>query len=326
MDTNNTNGLFVLSASPHVKHKNNTRRIMLDVIIALMPAFIWSVVMFGWKALMLTAISVISCVGFEYGYQKLMKKPVTIGDLSAVVTGIILAFNVPSSAAWWIMPIGAFFAIVIVKQLFGGIGKNVVNPAIAARIFMFVSWPQQLTSFAEPITDAVSSATALGSLKTGLIPESYSVLDMFLGICPGSLGEVSAMLLMIGGIYLIVRRVITWHIPVAFIGTVYVLGLLFPQAGGFVQYACYAIFSGGVMLGSIFMATDYTTSPVTPKGRIIFGIGCGLLTVLIRYFGAYPEGVSFAIMIMNLLVWYIDRATIPVRFGGKKQKGGKSNG
>jgi electron transport complex protein RnfD len=321
MNTNTE--LFALSSSPHVKHKNNTQRIMLDVIIALLPSFIWSVVMFGWKSIVLTAVSVASCVLFEYAYQKLMKKTTTVGDLSAVVTGMLIAFNVPSHAAWWLMPLGAFFAIVIVKQLFGGIGKNVVNPAIAARIFLFVSWPDQLTGFSEPITDAVSSATVLGALKEGVIPENYDILDMFLGFCPGSLGEVSALMLLIGGVYLIVRRIITWHIPVSFIATVALFGVIFPQAGGNLEYMLYALCSGGLMLGAIFMATDYTTSPVTANGRLLFGFGCGALTVLIRYFGAYPEGVSFAIMIMNLLVWYIDRLTIPVRFGGKKQKGGK---
>ena len=318
-----TNELLALSSSPHVKHKNNTRRIMLDVIIAMLPAFIWSAVVFGWRPIMLTAVSVASCVLWEYLYRRLLKKSNTVGDLSAVITGMLLAFNVPAHAAWWLMPVGAFFAIVIVKQLFGGIGKNVVNPAIAARIFLFVSWPDQLTHFSEPITDAVSSATVLSALKQGIILEDYSVLDMFLGFCPGSLGEVSTLMILIGGLYLIVRRVITWHIPVAFIGTVALFGIIFPQAGGNVEYMLYALCSGGLMLGAIFMATDYTTSPVTPKGRLLFGFGCGALTVMIRYFGAYPEGVSFAIMIMNLLVWYIDRVTIPVRFGGKKQKGGK---
>lgn len=314
--------LLVLSSSPHVKHKNNTQRIMLDVIIAMLPAFIWSVVVFGWKPIMLTAISVISCVGFEYGYQKLMKKPTTIGDLSAVITGMLIAFNVPATASWWLMPIGAFFAIVIVKQLFGGIGKNVVNPAIAARVFLFISWPAQLTNFPKPniAADAISSATALGSLKAGALPEGYSLLDMFLGFCPGCIGEVSAMLLLVGGLYLIIRRVITWHIPVAFIGTVALAGVIFPQAGTNLEYLGYAVLSGGLILGAFFMATDYTTSPVTAKGRLLFGFGCGVITVMIRYFGAYPEGVSFAIMIMNLLVWYIDRLTLPVRFGGKKSK------
>ncbi|MBQ9117155.1 MAG: RnfABCDGE type electron transport complex subunit D [Clostridia bacterium] len=311
--------LLVLSSSPHVKHKNNTRSIMLDVIIAMLPALVWSVVTFGWRPLMLTFVSVLSCISFEYGFQRLTNRPTTVNDLSAVVTGMLLAFNVPSHAAWWLMPIGAFFAIVIVKQLFGGIGKNVVNPAIAARIFLFVSWPAQLTGFNQPFTDAVSSATPLSFLKTGVIPEGYSILDMFLGLCPGCLGEVSSLLLLVGGIYLLVRRVITWHIPVAYLGTVAALAFIFPQAGGGLEYMAYTLFSGGLMLGAFFMATDYTTSPVTYKGRLLYGFGCGVLTVMIRYFGAYPEGVSFSIMIMNLLVWYIDRLTIPVKFGGKKK-------
>ena len=316
------NGLFVLSASPHVHRKTSTRTVMLDVIIALMPAFIWSIVVFGWKALLLTAVSVASCVFFEWGFQKLARRPVTVGDLSAVVTGILIAFNVPSSAAWWLMPLAAFFAIVIVKQLFGGIGKNVVNPAIAARIFLFISWPNQLTVFNEPFTDAVSSATPLQALKVAELP-GYDLLDMFLGFIPGCIGEVSALMLLLGGAYLFIRRVITWHIPVSYLATVALFAVLFPKVGGNFEYLGYSLFSGGLMICALFMATDYTTSPVTYKGRLIFGFGCGALTVLIRYFGAYPEGASFAVMIMNLLVWYIDRLTLPVRFGGKKKGGVK---
>lgn len=320
MNSNESTELLALSPSPHVKSKCTTHIIMRDVLIALAPALCWSIFVFGWRALFLTAVSVAFCVFFEYGYEKLMKRPITVGDLSAAVTGVLLAFNVPSGAAWWLMPIGAFFAIVIVKQLFGGIGKNVVNPALAARIFLFVSWPAELTEFSEPAADAISSATALANLKEGILP-SYSIADMFLGKCPGCIGEVSALMLLIGAVYLIVRRVITWHIPVAYIGTVALLALIFPQAGTAFEYLAYSVFSGGLILGAVFMATDYTTSPVTSKGRLIYGVGCGLLTVLIRRFGAYPEGVSFSIMIMNLLVWYIDRLTIPVRFGGKQKKG-----
>ena len=314
--------LLVLSSSPHVHRKTATRNVMLDVLIALAPALVWSVVVFGWKALLLTAISVASCVFFEWGFQKLTKRPVAIGDLSAAVTGVLLAFNVPVTAAWWTMPLGAFFAIVIVKQLFGGIGKNVVNPAIAARVFLFVSWPGEMTQYTEPFVDAVSQATPLASLKTGVLPE-YGMLDAFLGRIPGCIGEVSALMLLIGVAYLLIRRVITWHIPVAYIGTVALLALIFPQAGTAIEYLGYSVLSGGLLLGAFFMATDYTTSPVTYKGRLLFGFGCGLLTVMIRYFGAYNEGVSFAIMIMNLLVWYIDRLTLPVRFGGKKKGGAK---
>lgn len=308
--------ILTLSPSPHVKYSGTTTTIMRDVLIALTPAVIWSVVVFGLKALLLTALSVVFCVGFEFGYQKLMKKPVTVTDLSAAVTGVILSLNLPVTCSWWALMLGDFFAIIIVKQLFGGIGKNIVNPAIAARIFMFVSWPSQLSSFKEPMSDAVSSATPLASLKLGELP-AYSLSDTFLGFIPGCMGEVSALMILIGAIYLFARRIITWHIPVSFLATVAVIALIFPTAGSRIDSALFALLSGGLLFGAIFMATDYTTSPVTFKGRIIFGVGCGLLTVMIRYFGAYPEGVSFAIMIMNLLVWYIDRVTLPRPFGSK---------
>lgn len=308
------NQLFALSSSPHVRTKNTTSVIMRDVLIALAPAFVWSVVVFGYKALVLTALSVALCVFFEAGYQKLTKKPVTVSDLSAAITGVLIAFNLPSSCAWWVLIPGTFFAIVIVKQLFGGIGKNIVNPAIAARIFMFVSWPSQMSAFKEPLSDAVSSATPLTSMKAGVLPNE-SLVDMFLGFIPGSIGEVSALMILIGGAYLLIRRVITWHIPVSFIATVALFSVIFPQAGTNLEYLVYSVLSGGLLLGAFFMATDYTTSPVTWKGRLIFGFGCGLITVAIRFLGAYPEGVSFAIMIMNLLVWYIDRVTLPRRFG-----------
>ena len=308
------NQLFALSSSPHVRTKNTTSVIMRDVLIALAPAFVWSVIVFGYKAFVLTALSVALCVFFEAGYQKLTKKPVTVSDLSAAITGVLIAFNLPSSCAWWVLIPGTFFAIVIVKQLFGGIGKNIVNPAIAARIFMFVSWPSQMSAFKEPLSDAVSSATPLTSMKAGVLPNE-SLVDMFLGFIPGSIGEVSALMILIGGAYLLIRRVITWHIPVSFIATVALFSVIFPQAGTNLEYLVYSVLSGGLLLGAFFMATDYTTSPVTWKGRLIFGFGCGLITVAIRFLGAYPEGVSFAIMIMNLLVWYIDRATLPRRFG-----------
>lgn len=308
-----------VSPSPHIKHQNTTQSIMMHVLIALIPAFIWGIVTGGVNALILTLLSVTLCVLFELAYELLMKKPVTVSDLSAAVTGVLLAFNVPSTCKWWVLAFGCFFAIIIVKQLFGGIGKNIVNPAIAARIFMFVSWPEHMTGFENQI-DAISSATPLTSIAAGAVPK-YSVLDAFLGNIPGCIGEVSALLLIIGGIHLIIHRIITPHIPLAFIGTVALISALFPQAGLiFYDSIGYQVFSGGLMLGAIFMATDYTTSPVTPIGRIIFGIGCGLLTMLIRYFGAYAEGVSFAIMIMNLLVWYIEKATAPKVFGSKKPK------
>lgn len=329
MDSNKT---LTLSPSPHVKHKNTTQVVMRDVLIALTPAFIWSIVIYGWMAAVLTVLSVALCVFYEFAYQKLTKKPITVSDCSAAITGMLIAFNLPVTTAPWVLIFGCFFAIVIVKQLFGGIGKNIVNPAIAARIFMFVSWPGQLSHFPKGYynpfvsADAVSSATPLTALKGGAVPET-SVLESFLGQTGGSLGEISALLLLAGGAYLIIRRVITWHIPVAFIATVAVFAFFFPQAGlsGLTSMG-YHVFSGGLMLGAIFMATDYTTSPVTPVGRLIFGVGCGLLTVMIRYLGAYPEGASFAIMIMNLLVWYIDRITMPRVFGQRKEKKAKEGG
>ncbi len=315
----NNGKLYSLSPSPHVKSKNTTQVVMRDVLIALMPALIWAVVSFGIMPLVLTLLSVALCVGFEAGYQFLAKKPITVSDLSAAVTGVILAFNVPSTCAWWVFIPGSFFAIVIVKQFFGGIGKNVFNPALAARIFMFVSWPSEMSGgYVTPFTDAVASATPLAQMKSG--EAVTNVLDAFIGKDPGCLGEISALALLIGFAYLLVRKVITWHIPVTYIGTVALFALLFPQAGGRVDYMLMAIFSGGLMLGAIFMATDYTISPVTKLGRVIYGVGCGLLTVMIRYFGAYPEGVSFAIMIMNCLVWYIDRVTTPKVFGSKEAK------
>lgn len=317
-----SNQLFTLSPSPHVKHKNSTQSVMLHVLIALAPAFIWSIVIGGIMAAVLTVISVALCVLYEYGYQRLTKKPVTVSDLSAAVTGVLIAFNLPATFSPWLLIFGCFFAIVVVKQLFGGIGKNIVNPAIAARIFMFISWPEQMTGYVNKL-DSVSSATPLSALSAGQIPE-YEVIDAFLGNIPGCIGEVSALLLIVGGLHLIVRRVITWHIPVSFIGTVALIALIFPLARTtLLQSIGYQLFSGGLMLGAIFMATDYTTSPVTSWGRIIYGVGCGLITMSIRYLGAYPEGVSFAIMIMNLLVWYIDKATTPKVFGDRKPKKAK---
>lgn len=331
-------GLLTVSPSPHIKHPDTTRTIMITVIIALMPAFVWSIVVFGFRALTITAISVISCVLFEFLYQFLMKKPITVLDFSAAVTGLLLAFNLPVTMPLWTLPLAAFFAIVIVKQLFGGIGKNIVNPALAARVFLF-SWPDHLgkffvnpgekvdalkISFSESsLADAVSGATPLAGLKEGVLPKT-SMLDMFIGYTPGCIGEVSALLLTIGGLILIVRKVITWHIPVSFIATVYLLTLVFPKgATNPFDFALYQILSGGLFLGAIFMATDYATSPITSVGRVIFGVGCGLITVFIRYFGSYPEGVSFAILIMNLLVWYIDRFTKPTKFGGNAHVGKK---
>ncbi len=317
--------LLTLASSPHIKRKTTTQSVMMHVLIALIPAFIWGVLTGGIMAVVLTAMSVALCVFFEFAYQKLMKKPVTVSDLSAAVTGVLLAFNVPSTCAPWVLAFGCFFAIIVVKQLFGGIGKNIVNPAIAARIFMFVSWPEQMTNFENKL-DTLSSATPLTAIAAGNVPK-YSILDALVGNIPGCIGEISAILLVAGGLHLIIHRIITPHIPLAFIGTVVVLAFFFPLGDlNAFQSIGYQVFSGGLMLGAIFMATDYTTSPVTSWGRIIYGVGCGALTMLIRYLGAYPEGVSFAIMIMNLLVWYIDKVTAPKVFGMRKPKTAKKEG
>lgn len=328
---NENKKLLTVSASPHIKAPENTRTVMIDVLIALLPALIWSVYVFSWRALTVTLISVFSCIIFEFLFEKLMKKPVTVLDFSAAVTGLLLAFSIPASVPLWLPVMGAFFAIVIVKQLFGGIGKNVVNPAIAARIFLFIAWPARLTDFAAPIVtklspftvscgDVTASATVLKSLKAGEA-SNVSLFDMFLGNMGGTIGEVSSVLLILGGLYLLMRRVITWHIPVSFIGTVAVLTFVFPKVDSVQAYEFMLseILSGGIILAAFFMATDYVTSPVTKTGRLIFGFGCGAITVFIRYFGGFPEGVSFAVMIMNLLVWYIDKFTRPKPFGAVKQ-------
>ncbi len=318
------NLMLTVSPSPHIKNPDNTRALMLDVLIALTPALIWAVYVFGWRALTLTVVSVASCVLFEMWYQLIMRKPVTIGDFSAVVTGVLIAFNLPVTASLWIPVLGALFAIVLVKQLFGGIGKNIINPAIAARVFIFSSWTKEISVIPEPFSvwsatavsvDAVSAATPLAALKTGVIPE-ISLFDLLIGNCPGVIGEVSALLLAAGGLYLLIRHVISWHIPAAFIVSVAAVTFLLPAHSNALQFMLYQILSGGLILGAFFMATDYATSPLTARGKLIYGAGCGLITVMIRYFGGYSEGVSFAIMIMNLLVWYLDRFTKPVKFGG----------
>lgn len=304
---------------------------MLDVLIALLPATAWGIYTFGMRALMIVLISVCSSVLFEFLYQFFMNLPVTVGDLSAIVTGLLLAMTLPVTVPLWIPVVGSFFAIVVVKQLFGGLGKNVVNPAIAARVFLFLAWPNQLTAFSVPKAslplfanvqnfDAISSATPLTFLKNGKIPE-VSMFDLVLGNVGGSIGEVSSVLLILGGLYLLlVRKTIRWQIPVAYLGTVLFISFAFPQMPEIYSFVAYELFSGGLILGAFFMATDYVTSPVTKTGRFIYGVGCGIITMVIRYFGQYPEGVSFAIMIMNLLVWYLDMYTRPSKFGGKEKK------
>ncbi|HIU42786.1 MAG TPA: RnfABCDGE type electron transport complex subunit D [Candidatus Ventrousia excrementavium] len=308
-----------VSSSPHIRSDETTRQIMLDVVIALMPALAVSVFVFGWRSLVLTVFSVCGCIFFEWLYGILTRRPNTTGDMSCIVTGVLLAFNMPVTAPLWLVLVGDGFAIIIVKQLFGGIGKNFMNPALSARAFLF-SWPVIMTTwvrtrtalplFTTPV-DVVTSATPLSYLKQGLMPDA-SLVDMALGMVSGCLGETSALALIAGGLYLIYRRVISPHIPVAYLGTVAVLTFLFPRGGlDPLDFMLAHLLSGGLMLGAIFMATDYTTSPLTKKGKIIFGIGCGLLTVFIRYFGSYAEGVSYSILIMNAFVPLIEKFTIP---------------
>lgn len=344
--------LLTVSSAPHIKHSDNTRVLMADVLIALTPAYIWGIYKFGWRALTLGIIAMVACVLFEALTQFLLKRPITVGDLSAVVTGLLLVMNMPVTAPLWMPVVGAAFAIIIVKQLYGGIGKNVVNPALAARVFLFISFPSYMGDYsgiedkpspfkivldtissASPVdgvgsaspADAVAYATPLHELKKGIMPEQ-SIFTLLIGDHGGSIGEISALLLVAGGIYLLVRRVISWRIPVAYIGTVFLLTMLFPKLPLVsdqvaLQYALKQILTGGVILGAIYMATDYTTSPVTPKGRLIYGVGCGAITVFIRYFGGYPEGASFAILIMNFFVWYIDKYSRPKYFGWTKPAG-----
>lgn len=303
---------FIVTVSPHIHSKDSTMTIMRDVLIALCPALIAAVVFFGARALLVAAVCVVTAVFFEWAFEKICKRPNTIGDLSAAVTGLILALNLPVSIPLWQAAFGSLIAIVLVKQLFGGIGHNFANPAITARIVMLISFSVPMTTWvAANFTDAVSGATPLAVLSNG---GSVSLLNLFLGNVSGSMGETSALALLIGGIYLLVRKVITWHTPVAFIGTVFVLALI---KGGPV-FALAEILAGGLFIGAIFMATDYSTTPSTPWGRVIFGVGCGLITCVIRFFGNYPEGVSFSILLMNILTPYISKWTASKPFGGVK--------
>ncbi len=324
------NGPLTVTSAPHLKNEEKTSTIMIDVLIALLPASAWGVYVYGLRALMIILLSVGTAILFEALYQFFMNIPVTVKDGSAAVTGLLFALCLPVSVPLWLVCIGTFFAIVIVKQLFGGLGKNVVNPAIAARVFLFLAWPSQMSFYTAPYAklpffdninkvDAVASATPLASLTNGKLPET-EMFDVVLGNVGGSIGEVSVIMLLAGGLYLLIRKTIRWHIPVAYIGTVALLSFVFPMTTPVITYTLYSIFSGGLLLGAIFMATDYVTSPVTKWGRIIYGIGCGVITVVIRNFGQYPEGVSFAIMIMNLLVWYLDMYTRPSKFGGVEKK------
>lgn len=329
------NTMFRVSSSPHIRSKESTQRIMLDVIIALMPALFASVYFFGAKVLIIVLTSIVFAVATEVAMQKIMNRPVTINDLSAVVTGLLLAYNIPSTAPWWLVAIGSIFAIAIVKHCFGGLGYNFMNPALAARALLLASWPVRMSSaaFVSPGVNAVTTATPLALFRAGAACEGglititsaslsssttlTSLWDLFLGNVGGALGETSALALLIGGIYLIYRGVISWRIPVTYIGTVGILSFVF---GGF-HYYCFMfhMLAGGLFLGAIFMATDYASSPMTAKGQLIMGVGAGVLTILIRFFGAYPEGVSYSILLMNVATPLIDRFTVPKKFGEVKK-------
>ena len=309
---------LIVSSAPHVVSPVNTSRIMLDVIIALVPAVAMATFVFGMRALLLTAVCAASCVFFEYAVEKILKRDVTIGDMSAAVTGVILSLNLPANLPFWMACVGSFIAIVIVKQLFGGMGQNFANPAITARVALFIGFATAMTNFplpaAQQTADAITGATPLALFAKGLEVPSNGA--MFFGTIGGSMGETSALALLIGGAYLLFKKVIEPTIPACFIGTVAVMALL--TGNDPIFHVC----AGGVMLGAIFMATDYVTSPITTKGKVIFGVGCGLLTMIIRLYASYPEGVSFAILIMNILTPHIDNLTIHALNGVPKEKKG----
>lgn len=308
---------LILSVSPHLRAKTNTTIIMLDVVIALIPALVMSAFVFGLRALLLVAVCVASCVLAEFLFGIICKKPCTIGDLSAVVTGVLLAFNLPVGLPIWQAVIGSVVAIVVVKQLFGGLGMNFANPAIVGRIFMFLAFSGTMSNYQIPNTSGDLVATATPLVATG--SDVPTLFNLFIGNNNGCIGETCAVALIAGGVYLIVRKVITFHIPVVFIATVFLLSLLLvPEGQNALNYALYQILSGGLMLGAIFMATDYVTSPYTKLGKVIFAFGCGLITFAIRQYGSYPEGVSFSILFMNILTPFINNWTATKPFGGAK--------
>ena len=322
---------LTISSSPHAHAPATTQTIMRDVLIALIPALIGSIYFFGFRSLLVTLVSAAACVFFEWGYCKIMKQRCKTYDLSAVVTGVLLAFVCPVTIPYWTIILGDLFAIVLVKMLFGGLGKNIVNPALAGRAFMF-SWPVLMSNWVKvgfdnaagllSTADAVTAATPMSAMHQGALPEE-SILDLFLGNVGGCIGETSALLLIIGFIYLLYRKVITARIPLAYIGTVAILAFLFPQGNDRIAWMAAQVFGGGLMLGAIFMATDYVTSPLTKLGQIVYGIGCGVITILIRYFGGYSEGVTYAILCMNCCAVLLDKIGRPVKFGAPKKEAAK---
>jgi len=306
---------LTVASSPHIRGNFRTNRIMMDVVLALLPALAVGIWQFGLRALAVTSICIGAAIVTEWLYSLVTKTRNTVVDGSAIVTGLLLAMTLPHTVPYWQAVTGSVFAILVVKCLCGGLGQNIFNPALAARAFLMLIWPVGLTRYMG--VDGVSAATPLHHMVMPALPEE-SVMDMFLGNCPGSIGEISALALLAGGAYLVYRKVISIRIPASYLGTVAVLTLLFHKTDAPVAWMLYSLFSGGVMLGAIFMATDYATSPATPVGHILYGIGCGILTVIFRYYGLFPEGVTYAILIMNAFVWFIDRHTAMRRFGTGK--------
>jgi electron transport complex protein RnfD len=309
---------FEVTSSPHIRGKRNTQNIMLDVIIALIPTLIAGCIIFGMGALLVSLVCVIAAVAAEWLCGLVLYRRNTVKDLSSVVTGLLLALTLPATVPYWLAAVGSVFAIVVVKGLCGGLGKNVFNPALGARAFLVLLWPVYMVRFVAPgAVDGVASATPLHHMVMPALPEE-SLGQMFLGNIGGCIGEVCTLALLIGGAYLLYKGVISLRIPAAYLGTVAVLTLVFAKGDNAVLWMLYNLLGGGVVLGALFMATDYATSPVTPKGQIIYGIGCGVLTVIFRYFGLFPEGVTYAILLMNACAWAIDRYMAPRRFGTKK--------
>ena len=309
---------FVVTSSPHIRGKRNTQQIMLDVVIALIPALLAGTIIFGIRALIVALVCIAAAVVAEWICGMILYHRNTVKDVSSVVTGLLLALTLPATVPYWLAVVGSVFAIVVVKGFGGGLGKNVFNPALGARAFMMLFWPVHLVRYIAPGTvDGVASATPLHHMVMPALP-TESIGQMFMGNIGGTIGEVCTLALLIGGIYLIAKGVISARIPVSYLGTVAVLTLVFSKGDNAFLWMLYSLLGGGVVLGALFMATDYATSPVTPKGQIIYGIGCGVLTVIFRYFGLFPEGVTYAILLMNACAWAIDRYSAPRRFGTKK--------
>ena len=324
MSEKNERIILDVAYQPQVRTKTDTRRLMLDVIISLMPAMIVAVLQFGMNSLLLVLCSITSAVFWEWGYRRLFKKEASIGDLSAVVTGLLLGLTLPPTAPLWIPVFGTLFGIVVVKQLYGGIGKNFLNPALAGRAFLLSSYATIMATWNIPnalsgTIDGTTMATPLAGLYGEGLPAYFSMKALFMGFIPGSIGEISAFAILLGGGYLLYRKVISWRIPVAFVGTVALLTLIFGRSGyGNFEWMMYNVLSGSLLFGAFFMATDYATSPVTLNGQLLYGAGCGMLVVLIRYFGGFPEGTTYAILIMNLCTWAIDKAFHRHQFGVSK--------